>query len=109
MSTAFESATAHLLDDGFALLRHSMKRSMGIESHYVYEGPRGRIYWHAFRAIQDFVYYHRDQDVNHGFYSFFKDEIYFFKNNYEYFMPDKSKLKYLGLVDDRHRKRLEEK
>lgn len=52
---------------------------------------------YKFKVLEDFTYDHTDQDVLHGKYEFKKDQIiYLRKREDPYFMPDRSKLEYLG-------------
>lgn len=91
--SAFEKHTVFLFDGARARLLADM---MGIPFSRLPETRRLR---HAFRVLVTHVYEHSDQDTNHGKYDLKQDDVITLSERAsEYFMPDRSKLEYLGAV-----------
>lgn len=55
-----------------------------------------KIEYFEFQVLESFTYKHTHQDVNNGTYTFTKGEIITLREmNGEWFLPDRSKLKYI--------------
>jgi hypothetical protein len=99
---AFEVFAGAVMDDAIGAIRAKLESEL-TGKHIRYE-PKVKfdpIKYLQYRVKRDFDYFHNDQDVNHGKYSFKRNQIIELRADTDpiYFMPDRTNLELIGTIE----------